>query len=103
MKRLLIVAIFIMLSVGVSYAAALEDGIAAFNAKNYEKAFPLLQPEAEQGVAAAQGLLARLYANGWGTPKDRESCAQMGEACCGKGRCNWSISNGFDVQKWLWR
>jgi hypothetical protein len=105
MKRLLIVAIFLMLSIGVSYAAALEDGIAAFNAKNYEKALPLLQPEAEQGVAAAQGLLARLYANGWGTPKDREAALKWARLAAAKGDATgqslmgYMYRNGFGVTK----
>ena len=99
MKRLLIVAIFLLLSVGMAFAAALEDGIAAFNAKNYEKALLLLQPEAEQGVAAAQGLLARIYANGWGTSIDRKTAYKWAKLAAAKGDASGQVVLGVASEK----
>ena len=47
-----------------------EEGIKKFNDKKYEEAFKLLLPSAENGNPKAQGLIARLYANGWGISRD---------------------------------
>ena len=47
-----------------------EEGIKKFNEKKYEEAFKLLLPSAENGNPKAQGLIARLYANGWGITRD---------------------------------
>jgi TPR repeat protein len=43
---------------------------AAFNAKDYEKAFALAKPLAEKGNAKAQILVATLYNNGVGTKRN---------------------------------
>jgi len=52
-------------------AGPLEDGIAAYNAKNFDKAVELLQPLAEKdGNARAQEKIGRLYHRGKGLPKD---------------------------------
>jgi hypothetical protein len=49
-----------------SRAGPLEDGMAAYNEKDYVKALKEWRPLAEQGVAAAQYQLGILYAEGKG-------------------------------------
>ncbi len=44
----------------------LEEGLAAFEAEHYTKAFSLLKPIAEQGDAEAQCLIANMYHLGLG-------------------------------------
>jgi TPR repeat protein len=39
----------------------LEEGLAAFEARDYTKAFELLKPIAEQGDAEAQCIVASMY------------------------------------------
>lgn len=57
-------------------AGQLEDGIAAYNARNFDKAVELLQPLAEKGNnAQAQEKIGRLYHRGKGLPKDAGKAA----------------------------
>jgi len=51
-------------------AGPLEDGVAAFDNQDYDKALKLLKPLAEQGVAAAQFKLGFMYSSGAGVPED---------------------------------
>ena len=51
-------------------AGDIEEGAAAFLAGDYQKAFQLFEPLAEQGDARAQGKLGSLYAGGKGVPED---------------------------------
>ena len=64
-RRLLIALAFAAAS-APSGAGPLEDGMAAYNEKDYITALKLWRPLAEQGVAAAQHDLAILYAEGKG-------------------------------------
>ncbi len=54
----------------LSYADQLEDAITAIENKNFEEAYELLQPLAEEGNAAAQTRLGALYVNGQGIERD---------------------------------
>jgi TPR repeat protein len=58
-------------------AGPLEDGIAAYNAKNFDKAVELLQPLAEKSNnPQAQEKIGRLYHRGKGLPKDAGKAAE---------------------------
>ena len=48
-------------------AGDLDDGEIAFKAKDYERAFQLIKPLSDKGVAKAQTYAARMYAYGLGT------------------------------------
>ncbi len=48
-----------------------EDGLAAYNRSDYDKALKLLRPAAEKGDARAQYLLGRQYQFGQGVKADR--------------------------------
>jgi hypothetical protein len=54
----------------LSYAEQLEDAKAAVENKDFEKAYELLCPLAEEGNAEAQTLLGALYVNGQGVEQD---------------------------------
>jgi len=47
-----------------------EDGVAAYKAGDYQKAFRLWKPLAERGNRSAQYSLGRMYAEGQGVPED---------------------------------
>jgi TPR repeat protein len=53
-----------------AWADDVEDGRAAINAGQYEKARRLLLPKAKEGNAVAQNALGVLYRNGWGVKTD---------------------------------
>jgi TPR repeat protein len=58
-------------------AGQLEDGIAAYNARNFDKAVELLQPLAERSNdPQAQEKIGRLYQRGKGLPKDPGKAAE---------------------------
>lgn len=52
------------------FAADLEKGLAAFDVGDYETSLAECQPLADEGIAAAQFCVGRLYANGFGVPMD---------------------------------
>ncbi len=85
MRFLNMVGFVFALSASMAVAGDVESGVAAFNAKDYEKALRLLQPAADHGVATAQGLLARIYGNGWGTPKDRAAALKWARLAAAQG------------------
>ena len=63
----------VLAGVAASGLAANADtgaGKDALAAKQYDKAFKELLPEAEKGDAEAQYILGKMHQAGWGTPKD---------------------------------
>lgn len=52
------------------FAGDLEKGMEAFNVGDYETSLAECQPLADEGNAAAQFCVGRLYANGFGVPMD---------------------------------
>jgi len=55
----------------------LEDGAIAYNQGDYETAFRLYAPLAEQGVAEAQFRLGLLYAEGRGVPQNINEAVKL--------------------------
>ena len=67
--RLLISALTaLMLFATPVVAGDLEDGFAAYEAGDYQKAFRLFKWLAQQGHMSAQHNLGFMYAKGWGVP-----------------------------------
>ena len=67
--RILATAVILALP-GLAQGDVLADGLGAYDVGDYEKSLALCQPLADQGVAAAQFCVGRLYANGFGVPMD---------------------------------
>lgn len=53
-----------------AFASQLDDGLAAYDQRNYDTALKLLRPLADQGIAAAQHRLGFMYSFGQGVSKD---------------------------------
>jgi hypothetical protein len=68
--RLLISLVVLLLGTVPSLAGPFEDGLAAYNARDFDKAAQLLKPLADKGNAGAQEKLGRMYERGKGAPKD---------------------------------
>lgn len=66
-------------------ASSLEDGEAAFRAKDYERAMKLLKPSAARGVPKAQVLIARMYAFGLGIAKDVDLAFSLAKKAAARG------------------
>src|SRR5690242_4854110 len=66
-------------------AGALEDGVAAYRAKEYAKAAELWQPLAEKGDAEAQFYLGTLYAEGHGVAHDDATAFKWFERAANQG------------------
>jgi TPR repeat protein len=64
---------------------ALEDGVAAYRAKEYAKAAELWQPLAEKGDANAQFYLGTLYAEGQGVAHDDATAFKWFERAANQG------------------
>lgn len=61
---------------GAALAGPLEDGVAAFKAKDYARALQLWQPLAQEGNADAQYNLGLLYHKGWGVARDMKQAQE---------------------------
>ncbi len=66
-------------------AGALEDGMTAYNAKDYATAIALWRPLAEKGLAAAQYRLGVMYAEGKGVPANDAEAALWFERAATQG------------------
>lgn len=69
-KVLLFFALLLMIFPIASNAGQLEDGTSAMDQGDYPTAYKLLYPLAEQGDAAAQDCIGRMYCEGLGVEKD---------------------------------
>lgn len=70
--------LFIMIAVILpvaSFAGQLEDGTAAMDSGDYQTAYKLLYPLAEQGDPAAQDCIGAMYCEGLGVEKDEAMAA----------------------------
>lgn len=80
--------LFILLAVIfpiASYAGQLEDGTAAMDSGDYQTAYKLLFPLAEQGDAAAQDCIGAMYSEGLGVEKDETMAATWFEKSAEQG------------------
>ncbi len=68
-------AIAIMALAVSAHAGPLEDGVAAYERKDYATALRLLRPLAERGDTRAQGGLGFMYTIGRGVPQDYAEAA----------------------------
>jgi hypothetical protein len=68
--RLPICLCVLLLGTTPAFAGPFEDGLAAYNARDFDKAVQLLKPLADKGNAQAQEKLGRMYERGKGAPKD---------------------------------
>jgi len=60
----------------------LEDGLSAYDKKDYKKAVALYQKAADQGDVSAQTKLGVMYANGLGVRQNTSKAKELyGKAC----------------------
>ena len=62
--------LFLFSGSSVVFADDFQDGLDAYNRKDYKTAYKLFLPLAEQGYAPAQHNLGVMYDNGQGVPQD---------------------------------
>jgi TPR repeat protein len=65
-------AIVVSLSPSPLRADEIAKAFQLFNAERYDEAFPLFLELAQDGNPEAQGTVARMFGNGWGTKKNEE-------------------------------
>ncbi len=68
-----------------SYAGTLEDGTSAMEKGDYQTAYKLLYPLAEQGDATAQDSIGSMYCEGLGVEKDEAQAATWFEKAADQG------------------
>jgi len=104
-RILAIAALAALVAGGSAYAGPLEDGIAAYHAKDYETAVKLWRPLAEQGNAAAQYQLGTLYAEGKGVAQSDATAVEWFKKAAEQGNApaqyNLAVSyaEGLGVEK----
>jgi len=68
-KHLILIILSLILVVPVVYADDYQDGVDAFDKKDFKAALKKLKPLAEKGHAKAQNKLGEMYGNGKGFHK----------------------------------
>lgn len=77
MRLSISLSLLLLAAARTAAAGPLEDGIAAYNARDFDKAVELLWPLAEKGNdPQAQEKIGRLYHRGKGLPKDAAKAAE---------------------------
>ncbi len=78
-----------------SYAGALEDGTAAMKSGDYQTAYKLLYPLAEQGNASAQNCIGSMLCEGLGVEKDEAQAVSWYQKAADQG--DLEASNALGV------
>ena len=73
----LIVLTFLFLFSSVSFGDDFQDGVDAYERKDYKTAYKLWLPLAEQGFAQAQFNLGVMYENGQGVHQDYKEAVRL--------------------------
>ncbi len=64
----------VLFALSSARAESIDQALGYLDSKNYEQAFPIFLKLAKEGNPKAQGTLARMYGNGWGTQaNDKEA------------------------------
>ena len=88
-------AVAIAIALGApTLAGPLEDGIAAYREKEYNKAAELWQPLAEKGEAAAQYYLGTLFAEGKGVERNDATAFKWFERAANQGNADAQYNVG---------
>ena len=90
-KRPILTALLLVAGLLLCTAATadrLADGIAAYEAEDYERAYELLRPLAEEGDADAQYYVGRMYGFGRGVAKDVQRAFDLHHDAAGIGQTN---------------
>jgi TPR repeat protein len=84
-KKILFLALLLVAFPMALNAGELEDGVKAFHAEDYQTAYKLLYPLAEQGEASAQDCIGAMYCEGLGVEKDETTAAGWYEKAADQG------------------
>jgi len=83
--QLLLVLGLLLGTQAIVKADQFEEGVAAYKAGNYQKAFKFFKPLAEQGLAEAQYNLGLMYDDGQGVPQDDTEAVKWYRKAAGQG------------------
>lgn len=92
------VLVFLVTASTSSIAGTYEDGMAAYNRGDFDAAFRLLRPLADDGNPLAQTRLALLYANGQGVRQDYTEAAKWERRAAEQGLAQAQANLGFAYQ-----
>ena len=99
---LLTATTLLLLGMSVAWAGDLEDGLAAYQAKDYAKALQLLSPTAEKGNPKAQVSLGYMYLHSLGVRKDHEEALKWFRLSAAQGLAAGQFQLGLMYQSGLW-
>ena len=93
----------LLLLVRTAQAGQLEDGIAAYEAKDYDAAKLILMPLAQDGDASAQFYVGVLYAFGYGVELNESTAADWFELSAAQGNAKAQFNAGRAYYKGVGR
>lgn len=94
MRQSWLFPLLLLFSLGTD-AGPLDEGLRAFQSKNYAQALSLWRPLAEQGDARAQYNLGLLYANGWGVERSARAALDWYRKAARQGQADAQYNLGL--------
>ena len=76
-----------------------QQAVESYNKHDYQKAFKLWLPLAEQGDVAAQNNLGVMYSNGQGVKRNLSEAKEWFRKACINGRITESCENFYNLSK----
>ena len=95
MKRIILVLLVTFLMAVPVYADNFQDGVDAYNRKDYKTAYQLWLPIAEQGDAEAQYNLGVMYDDGTGVLQDYKEAVKWYLLSAEQGDASAQVNLGF--------
>ena len=95
MKHLLSGALAVIIMAGVAVAGPYEDGMEAFNGKDYAKAAKMYRAAADKGDARAQYSLGHMYHWGLGMPRNNTKAVGLFRKAAEQGNAPAQFNLGF--------
>jgi TPR repeat protein len=88
------IALFFLLMATVLHADGLEEGLAAYDAGNFDEAYTRLLPIAKAGNAPAQYRVGKMFERGKGASHDEEEAARWYAQAAGQGNADAQCALG---------
>jgi S1-C subfamily serine protease len=90
---------FLFLFSGSVYGDDIQDGLYAYENKDYEKVIKLFLPLAEQGLSEGQYMMGFMYAEGKGVPQDYKEALKWFRLSAEQGNGDAQNELGFNYHK----
>ena len=97
--KAILFSVVLSLFATISFAGNFQEGVAAFNEGDHEKAFRLFMIEAKNGNSSAQKDIGIFYSNGWVVPQDNKEAVKWYRLAAEQGDAGAQYNLGGQYEK----